>query len=108
MDLSRGLYCMATVYAFSVDYDGCLADRGVVDPKMSLLIKKISLSLKQEPDSRAVLMVGSYRQSIESDVYCLKINRNGSCFPVYEDIVTEFKRIYPQLAHRFPLDKFLL
>ena len=99
---------MATVYAFSVDYDGCLADRGVVDPKMSLLIKKISLSLKQEPDSRAVLMVGSYRQSIESDVYCLKINRNGSCFPVYEDIVTEFKRIYPQLAHRFTLDKFLL
>ncbi|GEM_PF-5952996 len=99
---------MATIYAFSVDYDGCLADRGVSHPKMNALIREICFRLREDPDSRVILMVGSYRQSMASDVYCLKINRNGSCFPVYEYILSEFKRINPNFAHRISLDKFLL
>lgn len=99
---------MATIYAFSVDYDGCLVDHGVIDPRADALIRKIYLTLRADPDARAVLMVGSYRQSIASDAYCLKINQNGSCFPVYEAILAKFKKNYPDLAHRISLDKFLL
>lgn len=99
---------MACIYAFSVDYDGCVADDGVIDPKISELMRQIYLSLKADPGARAILMVGSYRQSMASDVYCLKIKRNGSCFPVYEYILNEFKRINPDFANRISLDKFLL
>lgn len=113
--LQRG--CMSRVFpaftpeviVYSVDYDGCISRNGPDGPlKIDDLMKNMANMLTTYPKAKIVVMVGSYRQDLNTDICNHSINNNGSCFVAIHELCSKFKENYPLLAHRIELIPFLL
>lgn len=91
----------------SIDYDGCLSAYGPDDAAENMILHLHEL-LMRNSEANLVLMVGSARQSIISDLHHEWANKNGSCWIFLKVFLENFKSKYADLADRISLDPFLL
>ena len=91
----------------SIDYDGCISGRHAGDGAENMRLHLRNLVI-QNPQANLVLMVGSARQSIFSDLHHELANRNGSCWVFLKSFLLDFQSSFPDLADRVSLDPFLL
>lgn len=93
-----------TVYVYSFDFDGCLANEeyqsngGDIIKANQHLLNEIKNTSKNEND-RVITLIGSDRQSHEIDLIKQKTNHTASCF-------TEIKKVADEIESEF--DPFLL
>lgn len=92
------------VYAYSIDHDGC----GECDELMNIVIKDIVDRLKSESNAMVVLLVGSFRQSIDDDIYNMGRNKNDSCYDRMMMLRFVLRRRYESLKDRILLCPILL
>ena len=95
------------LFVCSVDYDGCVSVFSAGDAAHNLFLHLHQI-LIEHPEANVVLMVGSARQSIISDLHHERVNKNGSCLIFFKDFLESFKLKHPDLADRISLDPFLL
>lgn len=91
----------------SIDYDGCISGYSAGDYAKNMYIHLSDLLIRH-PQANLVLMVGSARQSIFSDLYHELAHQNGSCWVFLKSYLECFQSDFPDLAGRISLDPFLL
>jgi len=98
------------IYVYSIDYDGCIAGENneEFNPNYQCIIDDIAMDLRHDPERVAVLLIGSFRQFIANDIHNMKINENGSCYEVMQEMLQTFVCQYADLKDRIALDQFLL
>lgn len=109
------------IFVLSVDYDSCVSPlrskvtnfqnpdhemrRHHNGQNIQLLIINL---LEQNPESHAVLMIGSARQNRHVDYLGVHNNRNGSVFHAVKIILEQLITKYPQFKDRVTLDTLLM
>lgn len=98
---------MSKIYVLSLDFDGCIfigyQDSEAFVAANQPFIKTIIARVKQENFSKLILMIGSNRQSLETDIFGCCLLKTPSCFFVYQQLAAEFNKHIP-----CELDPYLL
>ena len=92
---------------YSLDYDGCIAPHASKDCMANMMQHMIDM-LKRHVNANLILMVGSARQSIHSDIYHQFYNKNGSCLVFLNTFFAGFKSSFSEFEDRVSLCPFLL